>query len=159
MTMVVGWVLLHFVWQGAAVALALAVLLALTSTAQARLRYALSCGALMLMLAAAVATAANVMTGHTSLTQPRDLAVEANAPGPPSLPGTGTDVPGKNGKGGVSADALETPLTARPGSGRGWSSLAQPILEAAMPWLVLGWAAGVMLFSIRSEWLTRPRAA
>jgi BlaI family penicillinase repressor len=103
--------------------------------------------------------AANVMTGHTSLTQPRDLAVEANAPGPPSLPGTGTDVPGKNGKGGVSADALETPLTARPGSGRGWSSLAQPILEAAMPWLVLGWAAGVMLFSIRSEWLTRPRAA
>ena len=32
----VGWVLLHFVWQGAAIALALAVLLALTRDAQAQ---------------------------------------------------------------------------------------------------------------------------
>ena len=41
----VGWVLVHFIWQGFAIALVLAALLSLTSTAQARLRYALSCGA------------------------------------------------------------------------------------------------------------------
>jgi hypothetical protein len=57
-----GWVLLHFVWQGAIIALALAVLLALTCEAQARLRYLLSCAALVLMLGAALATATRVRT-------------------------------------------------------------------------------------------------
>ena len=37
----VGWVLLHFVWQGALIALALAIALAVTGERQARLRYAL----------------------------------------------------------------------------------------------------------------------
>ena len=59
----VGWVLVHFVWQGAAIALALAVLLAIAGDAQARVRYALSCGALALMLVATLATAARVATG------------------------------------------------------------------------------------------------
>ena len=34
----VGWVLLHFVWEGTIIALALAALLALTRDGQARLR-------------------------------------------------------------------------------------------------------------------------
>ncbi len=64
MTMVesVGWVLVHFVWQGTAIALVLASLLALTSTAQATLRYALACAALTVMLMATVATAVTVIT-------------------------------------------------------------------------------------------------
>ena len=60
----VGWVLLHFVWEGTVIALALAALLALTRDGQARLRYALSCGALTLMLVAALATAGAVMAGR-----------------------------------------------------------------------------------------------
>ena len=52
----VGWVLLHFVWQGALIALALAALIALTREAQARLRYVFSCSALVLMLAATMAS-------------------------------------------------------------------------------------------------------
>ena len=42
----VGWVLVHFVWQGALIALVLAGLLALARGAQERLRYGLSCAAL-----------------------------------------------------------------------------------------------------------------
>src|SRR5277367_2936000 len=49
-----GWTLLHFLWQGTAVA-ALAALL-MTSCRRASMRYALAVGALVLMLAAPVAT-------------------------------------------------------------------------------------------------------
>ena len=66
----VGWVLLHFVWEGTVIALALAALLALTRDGQARLRYALSCGALTLMLVAALATAGAVMAGRAGCHRP-----------------------------------------------------------------------------------------
>jgi len=49
-----GWTLLHFLWQGTAVAALAAVLM--TVSRRASSRYALAVGALMLMLAAPVAT-------------------------------------------------------------------------------------------------------
>jgi beta-lactamase regulating signal transducer with metallopeptidase domain/HEAT repeat protein len=156
--MVLGWVLLHFVWQGTAIALALAVLLTLTSTAQATLRYALSCGALTLMLVVVAATAANVMTGNTSHPQRLGLPAEANAPGLPSLPTTDGDALEKDGSVRLSTGAVETSLTARIPPARGLSSLARPIIEPAMPWLVLGWAIGVMVLCLRlvgGWWRTR----
>ncbi|MGE3404277.1 MAG: hypothetical protein AB7K63_16930, partial [Vicinamibacterales bacterium] len=53
----VGWTLIHFAWQGTAIALAAALLLWTLRGAAAPWRYATSCGALLLMLAAPVLTA------------------------------------------------------------------------------------------------------
>jgi uncharacterized protein (TIGR03435 family) len=52
-----GWTLVHFLWQGAAIALAAAIALRLLRDASPRPRYALACLALAAMLAAPVATA------------------------------------------------------------------------------------------------------
>ena len=100
----VGWVLLHFVWQGAAIALALGVLLALTSDGQARLRYAFSCGALILMLIAAVATAASEITDATRSPLPGRAAGAAVRFGSVLRPGDGS--PGT-----LAGDTTLTPAT------------------------------------------------
>ena len=141
--------LLHFVWQGAAIAAALAVLLALTSPAQARLRYVLSCAALTLMFAVALATAAHVMTRDNTTLRRLNLAVGSNAPAPSHSPEVVSNASAKEGQGRPITDAGAAALTARPGAGSDLSSLAQPVVEAAMPWLVLTWALGVVLFSVR----------
>ena len=117
MTIAIGWVLLHFVWQGAAIAAALAVLLALTSPAQARLRYVLSCAALTLMFAVALATAANVMTRDNTTPRRLNLAVDSNAPGPSHSPEAARNASAKEGQGRLSTDAAGAALTARPGAG------------------------------------------
>ena len=49
-TYVLGWALVHFVWQGALVALAAASLLALMSRQSAASRYVAACTALAVML-------------------------------------------------------------------------------------------------------------
>ncbi len=53
----VGWVLVHFLWQGAAIAALLRLVLALAAPSRPALRYALGCGALALMLVAPQTTA------------------------------------------------------------------------------------------------------
>jgi beta-lactamase regulating signal transducer with metallopeptidase domain/protocatechuate 3,4-dioxygenase beta subunit len=98
-----GWTLVHFLWQGSAIAIALALVRAFIGRRlSARGRYALSCAALALMTAAPLFTF---------------LAA-----------------------GSVNASALprpEWPLAA----GAGW--------ERALPWLVVAWLAGVVVFSAR----------
>jgi beta-lactamase regulating signal transducer with metallopeptidase domain/HEAT repeat protein len=56
----VGWVLVHFLWQGAAIAILLRLVLALAAPSQSTLRYGLGCGALVLMLLAPLATTARL---------------------------------------------------------------------------------------------------
>jgi beta-lactamase regulating signal transducer with metallopeptidase domain len=51
-----GWTLLHFAWQGTALALALACFLAMSRRTSPRMRYAAGCAALMAMCLGAVAT-------------------------------------------------------------------------------------------------------
>ena len=51
-----GWTLLHFLWQGAAVAAALTIGLALLRTRAPRWRYAAACGAMVAMVACPVVT-------------------------------------------------------------------------------------------------------
>lgn len=54
---VIGWTLLHFVWQGALIAVVTAALLQLLKSSRSQLRYAVACAALATMLASPVATA------------------------------------------------------------------------------------------------------
>ena len=51
-----GWALIHFVWQGAAIALVAAVALRLTERRSANVRYVIGCVALAAMLAAPAVT-------------------------------------------------------------------------------------------------------
>ena len=54
---VIGWTLLHFVWQGALIAVFAAAVLRLVRLSRPQLRYTVACGALATMLASPVATA------------------------------------------------------------------------------------------------------
>jgi HEAT repeat protein/beta-lactamase regulating signal transducer with metallopeptidase domain len=144
-----GWVLLHFVWQGAVIALALAVLLALTRETQARLRYALSCAALVLMLGAALTTATRVRTMSGSA--PDDTARMAS--------GESQLTPAASGGRRVRAGSLPRLMPAtEKGEDATRSGIVQPIVNRAMPWLVVAWLAGVLLLSFRllgGWWSTR----
>ncbi len=147
----VGWVLLHFVWQGTLIALALAVLLAVTREGHARLRYILSCGALVLMLAATLATAA-LMRSTDGSALPGEVMV---APGstPPTLSasaGRRADHAGIPGR--------VSPPTAADRADAKRPEFLQSIVDRTMPWLVLAWLAGVCLLSFRllgGWWSTR----
>jgi HEAT repeat protein/beta-lactamase regulating signal transducer with metallopeptidase domain len=148
----VGWVLVHFIWQGVAIALALAAVLALTSKTQARLRYVFSCAALVLMLAATVVTAAQLsIQSESTLAAPVTRALITS-----SSTDTGDRAPAGNH--GVEMGARE--MTSQ-GAG-GWRDrLAQrlgPLVERSVRWLVLVWIVGVSVMSIRLAggwWRTR----
>ena len=61
-TDVLGWSLVHFLWEGAIIAILLAAALAVLRRASARIRYAIDCAALMLMVIAFVATLVELST-------------------------------------------------------------------------------------------------
>ena len=116
-----GWALLHFVWQGAAVAALLAVVM--TVCRSAAVRYALSVGALLVMLALPLVTFF-VMQDPTPQTN-------ANLEESTRPLKTATLGPMKH-----HASALpQTPTDNQP---------------ETMLWLVRLWMAGVVLFSLRS---------
>ena len=79
-TWVVGWSLLHFVWQGAAVATLLAILLATSRHRTARYRYALSVSTLALMAALPLATAAWLSREAASVTAVGRSVASASSP-------------------------------------------------------------------------------
>jgi beta-lactamase regulating signal transducer with metallopeptidase domain len=113
-----GWTLIHFLWQGAALGLAAWLGLVLLRGASARARYGLACAFLLLMVAAPVATALLLQRQAPALAVTQvGLTMEA---------------------------ALATPA--------GAPALAQRVkaaLDPALPWLLAGWAAGVLLLSTR----------
>src|SRR5687767_4879168 len=134
-----GWVLLHFAWQGAVAAAALWLALLVTPSRRATLRYALGCAALLLMAAAPVATAMRLTASHVEpiAAQPREGSAAAGA-------GAATALLARPGE------------TSAPTSQAGTESsrwVAPPsviyAVEPAIPWLVAGWAFGVVLLSIR----------
>jgi beta-lactamase regulating signal transducer with metallopeptidase domain/HEAT repeat protein len=149
----VGWVLVHFIWQGVAIALALAAVLSLTSAAQATLRYALSCAALLVMLATAVATTASVMTRdpgserapHAAAIRETPVSEKASAEYEPASRAGSTTVDG-----GADSRITDVSATALPS--------IRPLVVAVMPWLVTAWAVGVLALTIRlvgGWWRTR----
>jgi hypothetical protein len=75
-----GWVLLHFAWQGAVAAFLLWMALLVTPSGRASLRYALGCVALLLMATAPLATAIRLTASHVEpiAVQPREGGVAAS---------------------------------------------------------------------------------
>ncbi len=118
-----GWTLLHFVWQGAALAAVFAVANALCRRATAR--YALAVITLVLMMATPIVT-------FMALTQQTVPAVTFGAPG--ASASAAKPVQGVSGAARLSAPASETPVS-------------QP---AGILWFVEAWFLGVVVLSLRT---------
>src|SRR5467141_1510733 len=118
-----GWTLLHFIWQGAALAALFAVAMAACRSAAAR--YALAVGTLALMMASPMITFA-------WLQRETIPAVRSGAQG--SLPWVGT----------AAQHAVVPAVSGAPGAA---SLSAQPV---AMLWLVELWFLGVLVLSLRT---------
>ena len=116
-----GWTLLHFLWQGTAVAALAAVLMTLCRRASTR--YALAVGALALMLAAPVATFFFLSSSSTF----------SGTPAPAKSSSVKETLPANNAVAKTSARVSQLS-----------SSLD------ALPWLVEAWLLGVAFFSLRS---------
>lgn len=122
-----GWVLVHFVWQGALVAGLLAGALALMRREQARLRYAVSLVALAALLALPAAT---WMTLPSHAPSGGEVAIAARV-----LPVMGP------------APAASTmPTAAAPTV---WTTSLQATIHGSLPWLVAGWLVGVIVLGAR----------
>lgn len=116
-----GWALLHFLWQGAALAALAAVLMSLCQRASAR--YVIAVGALALMLAAPIVTFfVLIPSGGTAsaLFSPAIVTVAQHSTAGGNVAGTPSQF-----------------------------SRLSPSLEA-LPWLVEAWLFGVAFFSLRS---------
>jgi len=136
---VLGWTLLHFVWQGAALAALLAA--GLMVSRNANVRYALGIGTLMLMMAAPVVTFAWLNRA------PSPVASFETA-----LPTAAFDTSSIDEVAPSSSRAIVDVLAAKTTRGD---------LEDLMVWLVQAWFVGVMLLSVRTAggllWLARTR--
>ena len=124
--------LLHFLWQGALLGLLAALVLAALRNARPQIRYAVACAALALALLLPLMTLAILLAPDAA---PLASAVAA-------------------GHSPLAASAV--PLR--------WTTLADAASmdgSRALPWLVAGWAAGVLVLSLRMAgglwWLHRLR--
>jgi beta-lactamase regulating signal transducer with metallopeptidase domain len=117
-----GWALLHFLWQGTALAALAAAAMALCRRASAR--YLLAVGALVLMLLAPLATFFIYSQQHSGVAD------------------TARSSP-------LAAAAWSTARGRDAASGSAQSFSTAPSLDA-LPWLVEAWLLGVAFFSLRS---------
>jgi bla regulator protein blaR1 len=138
-----GWTLLHFVWQGAALAAILSAFDIALARARPHLRYAVACGTLLAMLMVPAATFMAVRAGHTDL--PKATLSPFSGPAQPLAISThGAGVAAKHravergGRLPRTERAPERAVQFRP-----------PAIAPLLPWLVAFWCAGVLVLSLR----------
>ena len=142
-THALGWALVHFLWQGTALALLLGIALAFTRPTAARTRYTLSLLTLIGMLVVPVVT---------GLRAYKPAFVVDVAPAPAQL-----DVAPATRSAGV-AEASRT-VALPTGNILPAGATAAALLDPALPWLVVIWVGGVILLSVRlgHGWMTARR--
>jgi beta-lactamase regulating signal transducer with metallopeptidase domain len=133
-----GWALLHSLWQGALLAGLVALALRQVDRRAATLRYGLACAALALLPLLAVGTAWHVYAPPPSS---GESCCEA---GVPALANVAASAPAVAPE--EVAPALPSPAAPQ---GPGLVERLQVQVAAALPWLVLAWALGVSLSSLR----------
>ena len=140
----VGWVLVHFVWQGAAAALLLAGALRLLRRASANMRYVVCCGALAAMAAGPVVTWLMLGPGVAG-EQPRETVATERIVRPVEAVEAGqrSSSPVTAAQAGPPAGEMEN---------RDWPARAQATLQGCLPYVVYGWLAGVWLLSLWRVW-------
>jgi beta-lactamase regulating signal transducer with metallopeptidase domain/peptidoglycan/xylan/chitin deacetylase (PgdA/CDA1 family) len=140
-----GRALVHFVWQGALVALLYACFEASASRASANTRYAGALAALALMLALPVVTAGLALNSTRGLLARGESASELTKAGGAS--GRARAEGGREGAGPASSTQELSEPEARASTIGVW---AGERLSAFVPWLVLAWAAGVLVLASRA---------
>jgi HEAT repeat protein/beta-lactamase regulating signal transducer with metallopeptidase domain len=137
-THALGWALVHFVWQGAALAVLLGVALALMPQAAARARYALALATLGVMLILPGATALRLheasAVASSSVTLSSDLETDGGTQ--PVESTNASAFPARTIKTGEASTFA--PLTR-----------LRAALDPALPWLVVAWLGGVLVLSGR----------
>jgi len=119
-----GWTLLHLCWQGTVVAVVLWCVLGVLGGRSSRARYAAACLALGLMIALPLATFAHLASA--------EYRMRAAFDGPAVAIGPGMVVR-------VGAGELTVP----------WPERIAVALDQALPWMMMAWFAGVVLFVAR----------
>ena len=146
-THVVGWALVHFLWQGALIALVFAGVNRAARRSAPALRYWAACAALGLMMAAPLATGAWIAGAGQGV--PAEAAKLAGE-GWRTMPLAEAEA--------RPANAADEPATLAPARLARRTSLA---IEPLLPGLAVGWAVGVLLLSLRllGGWLWVRRLA
>ena len=121
---VLGWVLLHFLWQGALVAASLFLALRLLHNQSPQTRYAVGCGALLLLLTMPLGTAV-LLSGNGGLTEPNQKQLAPS-----------------EGSGQLLPSPSSTSLIS-------WKTWGNRQLRSALPWIVLAWGLGALCCSAR----------
>ena len=137
-----GWTLLHFVWQAAAVALLLGILLALLRKSSANMRYIVACAALGLIVLLPMVTMQLV-----PVSTPEPPAGIEPAPAPvivPVQPIT-EDIPQASI---IEHEEPAQPENLSPAPAASWKQRTADLLEPALPYLVSGWLLGVFGLSL-----------
>jgi len=137
-----GWVLVHSLWQLAAVGVVLAIVLGLLRKASANARYLASCVALVLMVVLPIVTLCMVEPPGAVVTTLGESATPEPAPPPPAkvVP---VDIPVAE-----VAETAAAPVVASELPGAPWAALALDRLETCLPYLVLAWLVGVFALSL-----------
>ncbi|MGB2866627.1 MAG: M56 family metallopeptidase, partial [Sedimentisphaerales bacterium] len=136
-----GWTLLHFIWQAAAVALLLTILLAVLRKSSANLRYIVACAALGLIVLLPITTMQLV---PVSVSQP--TANIEPAPAPVILPAQEIREIAT-----VEMSIPEEPVqyeNASTAFNASWKQRAADRLEPALPYIVSAWLLGVFGLSL-----------
>ena len=146
-THALGWALVHFLWQGAALAILLGVALAVIRPTAARTRYTLSIVTLAAMLVVPIATTLRLREPRfSSSSQTAGAAQPATeiqaSPSPSASPAP---------SGPAAAVKSPAPLEPPPPTDSRLAPLTQlrDRLEPALPWLVVVWVLGVLILSVR----------
>ena len=128
LTNVVGWTLIHFLWQGTVVAALLVLANAVIGSRRANLRYAVSCASLALLAALPIATAWSLS---------RSLDPDALSPAPLMVADIST--------------ALFEPfaIIQETVSVNGSTSISAEQIEQVLPWIVQLWLIGAAVFLAR----------
>ena len=151
----IAWALVHFLWQGTAVALLLAMVLQLVPRRSSQARWAASCAALGLMVALPVVTACIVPVGVLMGTEP---VTEPVAPqNMAALRATDREFVGSTPLVPPDREATERVIhqptippgelptrTAVPAVTTPWRHRAATFVEPSLPWVLLVWLAGVL---------------
>ena len=140
-TRALGWALIHFLWQGAALAVLLGVVLAITRSTAARTRYALSTVTLVAMLVSPIVTVARLYQPAAVATIPSIQPPSVSDAVPVGQPAPHRAAPAP------SVGVVITNAATQPGGPEVVELSAW--LEPALPWLVVAWIGGVLLLSVR----------
>jgi len=148
-THALGWALVHFLWQGAALAILLGVALALIRPTAARTRYTLSLVTLAAMLILPIATTLRlydpgVSTATGTFVAPQPSSDLTASPSPSPSPSRAPSA--RN----ATVKSLPPIASAtQPNTGIARFTLLRDRLEPMLPWLVVIWVVGVLILSVR----------